>query len=161
MLMYKNLNRFPTDRDWADKWQMKIKEFDPNYRRKSNDIVCSLHFDKTSMKPVSRQLVDHALPINFPQKQNDTQKIQNTPRTLPTKPEMATITAVRVVKSVPDSTSHTSKCCIVGCPTKFDSSSPKILGYRYIFIEPNENIAKYYGYLKEFDAYSHSNIIQF
>ncbi|XP_055313503.1 uncharacterized protein LOC129574899 [Sitodiplosis mosellana] len=106
---------FPTDADWAHKWEMKIKDFDPRYRRKSNHIVCSLHFAKSSMQPISRQLVDHALPIYFPQKATTTQPL---PQQKSTKP-------------VPDSTSTESKCCITGCPTKFDDTDPKIAGFKF------------------------------
>lgn len=99
--MYSLANRYPTDKEWADKWEKRIKEFDPKYRRKSNDIVCSLHFAKTSMQPVTRQLCDHAVPIYFPQK---------------------------IAEPVPEATS--SKCLIVGCPTKFDGTNPNIKGFR-------------------------------
>lgn len=58
------------------------------------------------MQPVSRQLVDHALPIYFPQKAIDTQN-RNTNETIPD-----------------------SKCCITGCPTKFDDMESKIHGFK-------------------------------
>lgn len=115
--------RFPTDADWADKWEKRIKDFDPNFRRKSNDIVCSLHFAKASMKPVSRQLVDHALPIYFPNTKQDEPQPQ---KTLSVKP----ITLTKCIKTVPDSTSSNSKCCINGCPTIFNESNSQIHGFR-------------------------------
>lgn len=117
-------NRFPTDSDWSNKWEKRIKEFDPTFRRKSNDIVCSLHFAKASMKPVSRQLVDHALPIYFPNTKQDEPQTQ---KKLPMKASVET----KCVKPVPDSTSSDSMCCIVGCRTKFDESDPRIHGFRY------------------------------
>lgn len=121
-------NRFPTDKDWADKWEQKIKENDPSYRRKSNDIVCSLHFAKSAMKPVSRQLVDHALPVSFPNAKPDfTRNGQSPQRTICVKQPIEST----YIKSVPDSTSSDSKCCVVGCQTKFNETNPKIHGFRY------------------------------
>lgn len=113
-------NRFPTDADWANKWEKKIKDFDPKYRRKSNDIVCSLHFAKSSMQPITRQLVDHALPVYFPQKVNESHVEQN--------PDQ--LVAQKSVKSISNSTPMLSKCCIVGCPTDFSNAENKINGFK-------------------------------
>ena len=108
---------------------MKIKDFDPKYKRRSNDIVCSLHFAKSSMQPVSRQLVDHALPIYFPQKAATLQRTK-----LPTEqPVSGQPKSTKL--PVPDSTSVDSKCCIGGCPTKFDKTEPKIRGFKYVFVK--------------------------
>lgn len=74
------------------------------------------------MQPVSRQLVDHALPIYFPQKAPDSQRTKIA----------ETVSVQKIVKPVPDSTSADSKCCITGCPTKFDDTEPKIHGFRYV-----------------------------
>lgn len=123
--MFISLNRFPTDTEWAHKWEKKIKEFDPKYRRKSNDIVCSLHFAKTSMQPVSRQLIDHALPIYFPQKAVETEptkKVQKVGKhaatdSLVTSDPMAAIL---------------SMCCINGCSTKFDDPDNAIPAFEYV-----------------------------
>lgn len=111
-------NRFPTDAAWAKKWEKEIKEFDPTYKRKSNDVVCSLHFAKSSMIPVSRQLVDHALPVHFPQKATDAHQSKSS----------ESVSVPKSLLSVPKSMSSVSKCCITGCPTKFNDS-PKIHGF--------------------------------
>lgn len=128
-------DRFPTDRDWANRWEKRIKDFDPSFRRKSNDIVCSLHFAKTSMEPTTRQLVDHALPIYFPQKINQSTENQriNPPSNLklPVKQLESVDRVVICKKSASDAKILNETCCIPGCCSKFDDSVPKIHGFKY------------------------------
>lgn len=79
------------------------------------------------MKPVSRQLVDHALPIYFPQKVIDSSQPQ---WKFPT--QQAVGNEEKRMESVPDSTLVDENCCIVGCPTKFNDSVPKIHALKYV-----------------------------
>lgn len=98
--------RFPKDTEWADKWEKKLKEFNPNYVRKVDDKICSLHFAKSSMNPTTRQLQDHAIPVNFPQ----------------LKEALQTNTNGNILAT----------CCIDSCNTKFTVDS-KIHGFKYVF----------------------------
>lgn len=97
--------RFPKDAEWADKWEKKLKEFNPNYVRKLDDKICSLHFAKSSMNPATRQLQDHAIPVNFPQLKEALPKNFNS----------------KILAT----------CCINSCNTKFAVDS-KIRGFKYV-----------------------------
>lgn len=98
--------RFPKDTEWADKWEKKLKEFNPNYVRKVDDKICSLHFAKSSMNPANRQLQDHAIPVNFPQLKEAVQTNSNN--------------------------NNVTTCCINSCNTKFTVDS-KIHGFKYVY----------------------------
>lgn len=133
--MFSSQNRFPTDNEWAQKWERKIKEFDPSYRRKSNDIVCSLHFAKSSMISVSRQLVDHALPIYFPRNAGAPQPTKKQDEPTVKRPEPPTTR--RSSQSVSNSSSDQSRCCIVECTTKFGGPDDDIQAIEYVFSSVN------------------------
>lgn len=81
------------------------------------------------MKPVSRQLVDHALPIYFPQKVIDSPQPQWKLTTKQTGQNEE-----KRMESVPDPSSSYENCCIVGCPTKFNDSMPKIHAFKYVLL---------------------------
>lgn len=86
--------RYPTDEQWADSWEQRIKKHDPNYKREEKAVICSLHFAKSDIYPQDRKLVDNAQLVHFP----------------PRNKEYA-------------------RCCIVGCPTRFDELN-MVKGYR-------------------------------
>ncbi|XP_031621665.1 uncharacterized protein LOC116339768 [Contarinia nasturtii] len=116
---------YPTDEEWAQKWENVIKKNDPTYQRKKQDIVCSLHFAKSSMQPVTRQLVDHSLPVFFPRKCTNPQ-ITSKPEAKPTNTNANTVSHIE--KTV---NASLSKCCVDGCKTEFPNDNPKIKGFEF------------------------------
>lgn len=80
------------------------------------------------MQPVTRQLVDHAQPIYFPQKLSESQAEKKTQQ----------LTFKKSVNSVVRKPlSISSKCCIIGCPTDFNNAENKIQGFKYAFSYTN------------------------
>lgn len=137
-------NRYPSDEEWAASWEKRIKDYDALYKRKEGDLLCSLHFAKASMDPVSRQLVDHALPVYFPRFNGG---LPNQQRILPMKltavsstsittTTTATTDGIKSSKLIPShSISQTdSRCCINGCPTRFDETDSNIPGFKWVKI---------------------------
>lgn len=70
------------------------------------------------MKPITRQLVDHAVPIYFPL----SVKSKTEPSVV--KITQANLKAVHPISDI---------CCINDCSTKFTNDS-KIIGFKYVMI---------------------------
>lgn len=126
-------NRYPSDEEWAASWERRIKDYDPLYKRKPNDLLCSLHFAKASMDPISRQLVDHALPVYFPRFNGISSQQRLLPMKLTAITSASTTPSTGGIKSAKKIPSHSmagTRCCINSCPTRFDESDPKIPGFK-------------------------------
>lgn len=90
------------------------------------------------MMAVSRQLVDHALPIYFPQKTTTNsmpqQKTQQTQKSQQSQKPQQPSSSRQHMNGETTIEPVITKCCIDTCPTKFDNSEPKIHGFKYVKI---------------------------